>query len=100
MLDEEAGVRWIEVYAQSWALQYTPFEIAQRLQQFIAGHACAWIFTSATLAVGEDFSHFTHRIGVPEARNHLQRIEAGVTRFWETESAYTPLVDSARDSMR
>jgi len=66
--DEESGVRWIEVFAQSWTLQYTPFEIANRLQQFISGHACAWIFTSATLAVGEDFSHFTHRIGVPEAR--------------------------------
>jgi ATP-dependent DNA helicase DinG len=68
MLDEESGVRWIELYAQSWTLQYTPFEIASRLQQFIDGQACAWIFTSATLAVGEDFSHFTQRIGVPEAR--------------------------------
>jgi len=29
---------------------------------------CAWIFTSATLAVGEDFSHFTGRIGASEAR--------------------------------
>jgi ATP-dependent DNA helicase DinG len=67
-LDEESGVRWIEIYAQGWTLQFTPFEIASRLQQFITAQACAWIFTSATLAVGEDFSHFTHRIGVPEAR--------------------------------
>ena len=67
-LDEESGVRWIELYAQGWTLQFTPFEIASRLQQFITAQACAWIFTSATLAVGEDFSHFTHRIGVPEAR--------------------------------
>ncbi len=28
----------------------------------------AWIFTSATLAVGEDFSHFLGRIGAPAAR--------------------------------
>jgi len=66
--DEESGVRWIEAYAQGWTLQFTPFEIASRLQQFIEAQACAWIFTSATLAVGEDFSHFTQRIGVPDAR--------------------------------
>ncbi len=67
-VEEESGVRWLELYAQGWTLQFTPFEIASRLQQFISAQACAWIFTSATLAVGEDFSHFTHRIGVPEAR--------------------------------
>src|SRR5260370_27136342 len=30
-------------------------------------HPRAWIFTSATLAVGEDFRHFTRELGVPEA---------------------------------
>ena len=66
--DEESGVRWVEVQPQGWALQFTPFEIASRLQQFITAQPCAWIFTSATLAVGADFSHFTRRVGVPDAR--------------------------------
>ena len=39
-------------------------------------------------------------LGVPDARRQLQRIEAGVTRFWEIEGAYTPPVDSVRDSTR
>lgn len=39
-------------------------------------------------------------LDVPEARRQLQRIEAGVTRFWEVESAYTPPVDSSRNSSR
>src|SRR5437667_414432 len=30
-------------------------------------HPRAWIFTSPTLAVGEDFRHFTRELGVPEA---------------------------------
>jgi ATP-dependent DNA helicase DinG len=30
-------------------------------------HPRAWIFTSATLAVGDDFSHFTRELGIPEA---------------------------------
>ena len=39
-------------------------------------------------------------LGVPESRRQLQRIEAGVTRFWEMESAFIPPVDSSRDSSR
>jgi ATP-dependent DNA helicase DinG len=65
---DEAGARWVEVATQSWTLRYTPFEVADRLQQIISAAPCAWIFTSATLAVGEDFSHFTARIGITEAR--------------------------------
>jgi ATP-dependent DNA helicase DinG len=68
-LEEEAGARWIDVATQSWTLRFIPFEVADRLQQFITAGPCAWIFTSATLAVGEDFSHYTARIGVPQARS-------------------------------
>ena len=67
-LDEETGARWIDVAPQSWTLRFTPFEVADRLRQFITAGPCAWIFTSATLAVGEDFTHYTSRIGVPQAR--------------------------------
>jgi ATP-dependent DNA helicase DinG len=67
-IDEESGARWVDVATHSWTLRYTPFEVADRLQQFITAAPCAWIFTSATLAVGEDFSHYTSRIGVPQAR--------------------------------
>ncbi len=49
-------------------LQYTPFEIAERLREYVESRPCAWVFTSATLAIGEDFSHFAARIGLPEAR--------------------------------
>ncbi len=66
--DEETGVRWAELRLHHWSVQYTPFEVAEKLQQFMTASPCAWIFTSATLAVGEDFSHFTRRVGVPQAR--------------------------------
>ena len=67
-LDEQTGARWVDVATQSWTLRYIPFEVADRLQQFITAAPCAWIFTSATLAVGEDFSHFVARIGAQHAR--------------------------------
>jgi ATP-dependent DNA helicase DinG len=70
-LPEEAGLKWVEVTAHALALHFTPFEIADRLRELIGARPAAWIFTSATLAVGDDFGHFAARIGLPEAR-HLK----------------------------
>ena len=67
-LPEESGLRWVEVGASGMTLQYTPFEIAERLREYVQSRPCAWIFTSATLAIREDFSHFAARIGLSEAR--------------------------------
>jgi ATP-dependent DNA helicase DinG len=67
-LPDESGLRWVEVGASGMTLQYTPFEIAERLREYVESRPCAWIFTSATLAIGDDFSHFAARIGLGEAR--------------------------------
>jgi ATP-dependent DNA helicase DinG len=65
---DESGLRWVEVNAGGLSLQFTPFEIADRLREYVEARPCAWVFTSATLAIGEDFAHFATRIGLPEAR--------------------------------
>jgi ATP-dependent DNA helicase DinG len=67
-LSDEAGLRWVEAAASGLMLQFTPFEIAERLREYVESRPCAWVFTSATLAVGEDFSHFAARIGLDQAR--------------------------------
>jgi ATP-dependent DNA helicase DinG len=67
-VDADAGVRWVEATSGGWTLQFTPFEIAARLREFVEARPCAWVFTSATLAIGDDFSHFAARIGLPDAR--------------------------------
>ena len=67
-LSDETGLRWVDVNTNGLLLQYTPFEIAERLREYVQSRPCAWVFTSATLAIGEDFSHFAARIGLPEAR--------------------------------
>ena len=67
-LSDDSGLRWIEAAANGLSLQFTPFEIAERLREYVESRPCAWVFTSATLAIGEDFSHFAARIGLPEAR--------------------------------
>jgi ATP-dependent DNA helicase DinG len=65
---EESGLRWVEAAAGGLSLHFTPFEIADRLRGYIEARSCAWVFTSATLAIGDDFAHFAARVGLPEAR--------------------------------
>jgi ATP-dependent DNA helicase DinG len=67
-LSDDTGLRWVDANANGLALHYTPFEIAERLREYVESRPCAWVFTSATLAIGEDFSHFAARIGLSDAR--------------------------------
>lgn len=62
--DNADKVRWIEVFAQSAALNATPLSVAPMFRRQVEGGARAWIFTSATLSVGNDFGHFCSRLGL------------------------------------
>jgi ATP-dependent DNA helicase DinG len=58
------GMRWLEIHPRSLQLHLTPLDVAEKLKGLINNDFQAWIFTSATLAVGEDFSHFGTRMGL------------------------------------
>ena len=60
-------VRWVEVFAHAVRLHTTPLSSAELFSRQMDDHPRAWIFTSATLAVGEDFGHFTRELGLPQA---------------------------------
>jgi len=60
-------VRWVEVYGRAVQLHVTPLSSAELFRRQMQDHPRAWIFTSATLAVGADFSHFTRELGIEEA---------------------------------
>jgi ATP-dependent DNA helicase DinG len=60
-------VRWIEAYAHSAALYVTPLDVARIFHEQMEGTKRAWIFTSATLSVNGDFSHYQHEMGLVEA---------------------------------
>lgn len=61
-------VRWVDVYAQSVQIHRTPLSIAESFAAQREGRPQAWILTSATLSVKNDFSHFASRLGLGEAR--------------------------------
>jgi ATP-dependent DNA helicase DinG len=66
-------VRWFERRGKGFALNITPLEVASVFNEFRGREDACWIFTSATLAVRGDFSHFTAQMGLNDARTlHLE----------------------------
>ena len=66
-LEDPGQVRWIEVFSQALSLNLTPLDVAEIFRRQLEGHPRAWIFTSATLAVGADFSHYCGELGLVDA---------------------------------
>jgi len=65
-LEALEGARSVQPGRRGFTLSMMPFDIASRFQSMLSARACAWIFTSATLSFGADFSHFTGRLGLGE----------------------------------
>jgi ATP-dependent DNA helicase DinG len=51
---------------ERFALSLMPFDVAARFRALVEAHPCAWVFTSATLSLGEDFTPFTGRLGLDD----------------------------------
>jgi ATP-dependent DNA helicase DinG len=66
--DEPDQVRWLEIFHHSLQLNTTPLSIAEIFEKQIGGSARAWIFTSATLAVKQDFSLYQSEMGLLNAK--------------------------------
>jgi len=61
---EQPDVLWVEAFSQAVQLHRTPLSIAPIFNKQREGAPRAWIFTSATLAAKNDFSHFTSQMGL------------------------------------
>lgn len=62
-------VRWTEVFTQSVQLHATPLSVAEGFGKQLNAEPRAWIFTSATLAVKSDFSHYQEQMGLHAAES-------------------------------
>ncbi|WP_407276187.1 ATP-dependent DNA helicase [Halothiobacillus sp. DCM-1] len=63
--EAEAGqVRWLERREKSFTLHTTPMDAGKTFSDIIENTPRTWVFTSATLAAGSDFSHFTRRLNL------------------------------------
>lgn len=61
-------VLWVEAYSSSLQLHRTPLSIAPIFNKQREGSARSWIFTSATLAVKKDFSHYAAQMGLTDEK--------------------------------
>lgn len=57
-------VRWLERREKSFTLNITPMDAGQTFSDVVESQPRAWVFASATLAAGKDFSHFTRRLNL------------------------------------
>jgi ATP-dependent DNA helicase DinG len=64
-------VRWFEKRGRGFAIHITPLEVSTPFNAFREKMDAAWLFTSATLAVGDDFRHFTQQMGLDDAQTLL-----------------------------
>lgn len=62
-------VRWIEVFSHTVQLHETPLSVAPIFAKQRAGVPRAWIFTSATLSVRGDFTHYAAQMGLNARRS-------------------------------
>ncbi len=62
--DPSEGLRWFDVTNGTVAVHWTPLDVGAALAARIEAQRGVWVFTSATLAVGDDFSHFLERVGI------------------------------------
>lgn len=59
-------VCWFETRGRGFVLSLTPLDIAPTFRERFAAQPGAWIFTSATLAVKQEFDHFAARLGLED----------------------------------
>ncbi|WER47696.1 ATP-dependent DNA helicase [Cupriavidus sp. WKF15] len=57
-------VRWVEVFSHTVQLHRTPLSIAPIFTRQREGHPRAWVFTSATLSVKGNFTHYAAQLGL------------------------------------
>ncbi|MBA0034734.1 ATP-dependent DNA helicase [Pantoea sp. BIGb0393] len=66
-INEPGFSYWYECNSRHFTLALTPLSVAERFREVMDNRKAAWIFTSATLAVNEQMSHFSSRLGVDNA---------------------------------
>lgn len=67
--DANERIRWIEVFSHTVQLHETPLSVAPIFAKQRAGVPRAWIFTSATLSVRGDFTHYAAQMGLDARRS-------------------------------
>jgi ATP-dependent DNA helicase DinG len=100
--DPDEGLRWFELSAGAVTVNWTPLDVGAALAARIEVQGGAWVFTSATLAVAEDFAHFLERVGLRTAATSVLPSPfdyANNARLYVPQGLPDPSDDSYVDSL-
>lgn len=84
---QQASVQWVSVSAMSMRFNNTPLSFAGEFRDMRTTEGGAWVFTSATLSAGGDFSHFCNETGVAEPQTLSCE---SPFNYWEQGCFYLP----------
>lgn len=62
---------WYESGRKHFSLHSSPLSVATQFSDYVSARPSSWILTSATLAMGDDFSVFAQRLGLNHASQLL-----------------------------
>lgn len=65
--DEAGYVYWFATRGRAFTLHASPLEVDENFHAYMERRHAAWVFTSATLAVGERFDYFNRQLGLAPA---------------------------------
>ncbi|WP_111748251.1 ATP-dependent DNA helicase [Salinisphaera orenii] len=69
--NDAENVSWLDIRAESWTWHSTPLDVASPFARSIEALPSAWVFTSATLAVGGDLGFFCARLGLSDVETRV-----------------------------
>ncbi len=64
--DDTDSVLWFENWSRSFMLHATPIDVSTLFRQHTGNFSASWLFTSATLQVNKDFTHFVNGLGISD----------------------------------
>ena len=86
--EEDGVVRWVEVARRTFRIHETPLNIGQALSAYFGNENQTRVFTSATLSIDGDFTHFQQLAGLPE--NTLSKTWESPFDFFNQAVLYVP----------
>ena len=88
--EDNPPIRWVESFGATFHLHLTPMSVAPLFRAQVESQARAWIFTSATLAVKNDFSHYLAELGLDGMENVAAQTWASPFDYAQQALLYVP----------
>lgn len=90
-------VLWFTV-GRNWVrFNNTPLSFARDFRYMREDMGGAWVFTSATLASGNDFTHFKAELGIDDA---VEGQWGSPFKYWDQGCLYVPLIPPPKNNTR